>query len=259
MTCANQERFQRLLSTRLLNSCISGDLKETTKLIKIGANVNLAEDNDGFTPLVLAILNGHIETVKFLIASGVNVNQINQKQRDPLSQKYGRHGVGLGSTPLCIAASIEDNIEMVKLLIASGGNINQANEDGSTPLHSASNFGNLEIVKLLIASGGNVNQASNYYHGWTPLHFASRDGNIEVVKFLIASGANVSQPNDYNVTPLILAVMAFGNGTELEMEARMEIVSFLIAWGGDQGLLRGTPSFMTPLSEVEKGCNTEVI
>ena len=48
-------------------------LEELTALIANGAEVN-AKDKDGWTPLMYAAANGHLEIVDFLISKGADVN-----------------------------------------------------------------------------------------------------------------------------------------------------------------------------------------
>ena len=55
-----------------------GHLEVVKFLIASGVSVN-EFDNIGWTPLHVAIKNGHLEVVKFLIESGGSVNEANKK------------------------------------------------------------------------------------------------------------------------------------------------------------------------------------
>ena len=44
-------------------------------LLKNGANPNLALSSDGYTSLIMATQNGHIEIVKILLERGANPDQ----------------------------------------------------------------------------------------------------------------------------------------------------------------------------------------
>lgn len=84
-----------------------------------------------------AIIEGNIEKVKQLIASGADVNVV-----EPSS----------GSTPL-ITAALFDRIDIAKVLLAAGASINAKNYDGSTALHTAAFFCYPDMVKLLLEKG----------------------------------------------------------------------------------------------------------
>lgn len=57
----------------LLNAAAKGDTTNVLQLIADGANINIANEK-GWTPLVMAAFNQHMETVKVLVAAGADLN-----------------------------------------------------------------------------------------------------------------------------------------------------------------------------------------
>jgi len=95
------------------------DASKIKYLIERGADVE-AKDNNGNTPLHLAVWSNHIETAKLLIERGADLEAKN---------KYGQ-------TPLDWA-SYKDNIELAKLLLDAGADVEAKDVEGRTPLHWA--------------------------------------------------------------------------------------------------------------------------
>lgn len=83
-----------------------------------------SKDKDGWTPLHYAALNGHKESVEFLLASHADVNaRVNDEE-----------------TPLFVSL---DRPEVAKVLLQHGANVEaRSKKDGMTPLNRASSEGN---------------------------------------------------------------------------------------------------------------------
>jgi len=88
-----------------------GRVEIVEALLEKGANPN-ALDNDGFTPLNLAVLSGHLGCVRLLLDHGANIDQRTKRPN-------GYHGRG-GGTALRDAV-INQYWEIIDLLIARGG------------------------------------------------------------------------------------------------------------------------------------------
>src|SRR3989338_4266012 len=117
-----------------------GNTSKAAESINSGADVN-AQDEDGWTALIWAVLDKHPETAKLLIDKGANVNAKSNN----------------GWTPL-LAAAYNGYAETAKLLIDKGANVNaKGGAYGSVTLMSAAEQGHSEIVKLLIDKGAQVN------------------------------------------------------------------------------------------------------
>jgi ankyrin repeat protein len=136
--------------------------------------------------LKIASTYGHIECIKFLIELGEEKNPNNKDKENCL-----------------IITSIYCKIECIIWLLDKGADINYYDKIGNTSLMKASYRGNTKCVKLLIENGANINHANN--DGETSLLVASRNGHIECVKLLIEKCANINHANNDGETSLLVA------------------------------------------------------
>lgn len=202
-------------------------IMETVKeLIKAGADVNVKDEKNGVTALMLASLFGYSEVAKELVmvsTSGVNIKDKN------------------GSTALLYAlheSSGQDTskiMETVKTLVQAGADVNSENASGHTPLI----LGCISpvIMKYLIDNKANVNAQNKYgktvlIHGGyialntirllnDPKHpFFSKPENqeaknrllkqvqdnvLEFIAILINAGADVTLKDNNGVDALMIA------------------------------------------------------
>ena len=93
-----------------------GDLKTLKQLIKETEDVDMADPNFGFTPLVSAVIGDQPKAVRLLLKAGANVNQV---------------GMG-GNTPLHAAAFL-GHADVTKELLKAGANPVAANSEGVIP------------------------------------------------------------------------------------------------------------------------------
>ena len=69
----------------LTSAAVCGDMAEVAALIADGADVNEPmTDEDGGTPLLLAVYKGHAEVVTTLLAANADVDQPTNKGQTPL-------------------------------------------------------------------------------------------------------------------------------------------------------------------------------
>jgi ankyrin repeat protein len=153
-----------------LNTAIrNGDLKQVKSLLAKGANIN-AQDADGTTPLMHAVVNAGADCVKLLIEKGADPN---------LSNK-------VGATALMWAVN---DLKKIQLLLARGAQVNAVSKDEKSPLLLALNLPNsMAVVQALLAKGANINQADK--RGFTPLMAAGFSGNLDLIQLLLAKGAD---------------------------------------------------------------------
>ena len=130
-------------------------------------------DNNGVTPLYIAVIEGHSEVVQLLLAKkGIDVNAADNN----------------GVTPLYIAA-YKGHVNVIERLVEDGADVNKANINGVTPLYIAAKEGHSEVVQLLLKKEGiEVNKADN--KGVTPLFIAAQNGYVNIGAILLIHGAN---------------------------------------------------------------------
>jgi ankyrin repeat protein len=113
----------------------AGDGAKETAILLINSGADLeAPDEEGNTPLILAVGNEMTEVVKLLVEKGVDLN----------AQKAD------GETALMSAVQA-DRIEIITLLVSQGANLNLSNKKGKTALYIAfDRYRSPKIINLLI-------------------------------------------------------------------------------------------------------------
>ncbi len=172
-----------------------------------------AKDEEGMTPLHLAVGRSRAEMVKILLKAGAEVNAKDKQGYTPMHWVVGR-----------------GQPKVAKILLAAGAEVNAKDWRGWTPLHYAAHEGRTEVLKILLKAGVKVNAKDK--DGKTPLdrvwidevevflrkhgaktgaeldaeakrlHEAAKKGDIKALKALLAAGAKVNTRNWLGYTPL---------------------------------------------------------
>jgi ankyrin repeat protein len=147
-----------------------GDSEKLSRLIAEGAELNRPGD-DGETPLILAILQGHAATIELLVEQGADIHARNDG----------------GFTPLHAAAYVGD-VATAEQLLARGVNIDdQQNKAGVSALSVAAEQGQVAVARILVEQGANLEAGE--VNGYTPLSRALWRQQEEVVSLLQQAGA----------------------------------------------------------------------
>ena len=179
-----------------------GNEETVLSLIEKGFNVNF-QHRHGWTPLIYAVSNGHINVVRILLD-----NETIDVDREDC----------IGYTALIQSIS-KRSFEMVKLLVEHKADVNKCDYSGISPLSYAveSYFCSVEhcflecseeIVLFLIENGADVNARHN--DDETPLMVAVSGGkeNENIVRILIENGADLEAVDNDGKTPMDYAVEA---------------------------------------------------
>jgi len=176
VTC-NAKGFHRAAAT--------GNRRAVTLFLEAGVNTELANER-GWTPIILAVFNGHEEIINLLIKHKANVHARDLHENTPLHW--------------CADAG---QMECAKLLVENSAEIDARNKSGLTPLFKAVSGRHLGVVLLLLDSGADFDAVMG--DGSTALHKAAAMGYTEIVRTLLFQGADTSIKNEDGDTAYSLA------------------------------------------------------
>jgi ankyrin len=238
--------------------------------IDVHANLK-AQTKQGFTALHFAARVGDLDTVKLLLAAGVDVNiQTQDNGADPVPTRgmvrvVQTPGGSTGYTPLLVA-TVRAQVDVALYLLDHGADPN-IEAAGFTPLHWASTswegfasnpvYGfedamsgipdrqaKLRLVKALLAHGAKVNArmtrrqpsfATGYQDcvGATPLLLAASVDDVEMMRILLDAGADPKISTGTNATAIMAATgLNHGIGESLVTEGEArEAVKILLDLG----------------------------
>ncbi|NXX35401.1 ANKK1 protein, partial [Nicator chloris] len=178
---------------------------------------------NGLTLLHLAVMQGNVGRLRFLLGCGAGVNS----------------AAGCGCTPL-LAAVQRRLPELCSVLIEHGADVNAADEDGWAPLHFAAQHGDDRTARLLLDHQARADAQER--DGWTPLHLAAQNNFENVARVLLSRQADCNAQEVDGKTALHVAA-CFGH---------VGLVKLLASQGAD--LERKQKNLRTPLHvAVERG------
>jgi ankyrin repeat protein len=152
------------LAQDLFDIARNGDADELKAYNELYPNSLNKENDQGYTPLMLAAYHGNINAATFLVHHGADLNG---------ESKFG--------TPI-MAASIKGNKAIVKLLLDNGADPNKSDARGNTALLYASVFDLNEIAELLLKAGANSKMKDD--RGNMALDYAILKQNETLIKLL---------------------------------------------------------------------------
>ncbi|WWC93120.1 uncharacterized protein L201_008087 [Kwoniella dendrophila CBS 6074] len=149
-----------------------------------------ATDKDGYTPLMHAITQGHLEVVRIFVQDKLTL--------EPTA-------ISNDLIPLSLACQY-GHLEVARLLLQCGAKV-IPNSEGLYPQHFAAKAGHDSICKLLVDEGGSDGggkDKQDKYNLWTPLHHAAIGGesrHLKCIKVLVEAGCDVNASDEYGKSP----------------------------------------------------------
>ncbi len=180
--------------TPLIAAIKSGSYSAVERLLKEGADPNLAADSDGCTPLIHAVMSDMdvhdmVATVRLLLKSGAKVNGTVQMPKMPTGG-----ALSVGSTALFVSPALE----VTYCLLQNGADIHHKDSTGMDALATAIAYGDLPKTEQLIESGADAKQRDElgrtFLMNLAPL---TMDASLEdIEKFILLLKAQGLDIND---------------------------------------------------------------
>ena len=145
-----------------------------------------------YSPLTIAVKNGHIAVVKVLISSGVDVETRDDNNRTAL-----------------FAATVANKPDIIRFLCESNAKVNtkiNIRGDSLTLLTVAARKGYTEAIKALLKYGKGIDLEMRDYCSRTPLYCAAEENHPDVINVLCKAGADLNvRCGVFNQTPIGIA------------------------------------------------------
>lgn len=145
-----------------------GSSLELKNILDSGVNINI-QDNDGKTPLRIAVESSFPKKVKLLLEAGADIT---------IKDKYGQD-----------VLMWAHSVEITNILLDAGADINSQDNDGFTPLMITIVNGDDLKAKELIKLGANINIKND--NGDNALYLAIVFKRTEIIDILKSKGAKL--------------------------------------------------------------------
>ncbi len=192
--------FEGLECARALHFATGNDsLTGLSWLLSLGISID-AQDENGNTPLMLAVEYGSVTAAEYLLKHGANIHARNKSgdqaihnvRRSELLSLLIKAGADVGSRDNLDYQPIHRTIdlELIALLLDAGADVNAISGGGSWILNDIAAQGNAEDVAYLLNRGAKPDSTST--SGNTALFSAVRSDNIACVRVLLKAGADIN-------------------------------------------------------------------
>jgi hypothetical protein len=207
------------MSRHIHDACAEGRTTEVEQMSREGADLN-DTDEVGNTPLWLAYISGHLDTVFALLELNVDINR---RSGSILASDFHR------------ACGWGDEV-FIDILSNYNANLNLTDRYGKTPLIYAIEYRTLltditeeDLICLLINKGADVNHID--MSGLTPLFYAIYRGIPSIVKLLLTHNADYKFENLLGYSPFryALGCLSYANPSdEFIYQGRLNVVEILL-------------------------------
>jgi CDK inhibitor PHO81 len=144
-------------------------------------------DHDNFTPLIHAIIHGHLRCVDRLLTRSARIDPTSDADHVPLNLAC-EHG----------------SFEIVELLLKHGATI-LADAEGLYPQHLVARSGQSpDLLLLLQRHGADLDQIDKLY-SWTPLFHAASEGHVPCMQTLLEAGVQAEVLDEKNLSAMYYA------------------------------------------------------
>jgi ankyrin repeat protein len=203
--------------TALLFAARQNDLKSASILIAAGADLKETAQ-DGTSPILVAVLNGHYALANFLLEKGADPNAVDGKGRAALYAAVDMRNLEWSTRPAPPEKDTMTELDLIEALLAHGANPN-ARLTKKIPLRGQPSF-----------DGRWANMI-----GATPFWRAAQSDDVTVMRLLVEKGADPLLATTDHTTPLMVAAgVGWSDGQSHGSQSDApEALKLCLEWGGD--------------------------
>lgn len=213
-----EARSIKFIAPEFFTRISRGDLSTVVLFVNAGIDIDTPNEQ-GWTPLMVALFEGREDVALFLIKKGANVNFADRSGYRPIhwaafkayttviDEIVSRGGdtnaeTDYGWTALLQAASL-GHVATVESLLRHGAMPNSRDKEGAAALHKAASNNHATVSRALLRGGAardldGPDQA-------TAMHIAARLGHDDTVEALLELGCSQAVKDSRGATPLHLA------------------------------------------------------
>ncbi len=215
---ALETRSIKFVATEFFARISRGDLNTVVLFVNAGMDIDTPNEQ-GWTPLMVALFEGREEVALFLIKKGADVNFSDRSGYRPvhwaafkgyttvIDEIVARGGdvnaeTDYGWTALLQAASL-GHVATIECLLRHGAQPNARDKDGAAAIHKAASNDHADVARALVRGG-----AARDLEGpekATALHIAARLGHDDSVEALLEIGCSQAMKDVRGATPLHFA------------------------------------------------------
>jgi ankyrin repeat protein len=203
--------------TPLLYAAREGCTPCAKELLAGHADIDMPDGHET-PPLVLAIMNMHFDTAKFLIENGANVQLWDFYGMTPLYAAVDMNSIPRGLRPDIPSTDTNTALDIARLLLERGANVNAQLK---LPLPS----------RTPAFAGGRADKRVQNI-GATPLMRAALGADLDAIKLLIEHGALVDLPLADGTTPMLAALLPSSTRAPEKTEQQALAAMRLLKEGG---------------------------
>lgn len=187
--------------------------------VLLDAKAPIDQTSSGYkdSPLIRAVIGGHLDVAQLLITKGANVHQVGSydevalykvalfcptAQSVAMAQLLLKNGAKILPEILEYVVSSR-KVELIKTFLEHGANPSHTREDGTTLYTLALRTGSIIIPRLLQQNGADIYQGRD-----APLHAARLKGKNELAKLLGQPGIDIDKRDICGSTALLAAILA---------------------------------------------------
>ncbi len=217
----------------------------------------------GDTALIIAVRQGHTDTVRYLLDHGADINRANRQNESALfvAAELGRTDImrallnkgadpnttekenrtssftvalsSIGRNTVLIKAAQHGHAEVTRILLEAGALPNTPGFLGKTALFWTSERGHLGVTQVLLERNADPNLKD--VSGLTPLMVAASNGNVKLVETLLKNKAeiNAREGSETNAPGSMFGVSGATALIHAARAGHANVVKILIEAGGD--------------------------